>query len=129
MSPFVTRVSPVRLTALDSAEENTAHGWRGGGRHYARGMTTSRQRGDPDGKASMHLNNLLHRLTHLHMWALPSHWGTMIHSPAARLRCYYYEAGWILSLFECTFPHESLRPLCNKKKEKNKTKPNKSLEK
>lgn len=80
-------VSPVRLnTVTPSPPLSSPHPqlWRGStaqGGYYARGMTAARQRGDPRGKASTHLNNLLHQLTHLHIWALPSHWGTMIHFP------------------------------------------------
>lgn len=70
-------VSPVCPIYSPNSGEETRH--KGG--DYTRGVTTTRQRGDPAGKASMHLNNLLHQLTHLHIWALPSHWGTMIHSP------------------------------------------------
>lgn len=54
------------------------HTW---GCYYARGVTTAWRQGDPKGKASLHLNNLLHQFTHLHIWALGSHRGTMIHFP------------------------------------------------
>lgn len=49
--------------------------------YYTRRLITAREQGDPKGEASMHLNNLLGQLLHLHIWALPCHWGTMIHFP------------------------------------------------
>lgn len=49
--------------------------------YYTRRLITAREQGDPKGEASMHLNNLLGWLLHLHIWALPCHWGTMIHFP------------------------------------------------
>lgn len=70
-------VCPIYSPLPPISGEETQH--KGG--YYTRGVTTTRQQGDPTGKTSMDLNNLLHQLTHLHIWALPSHWGTMIHFP------------------------------------------------